>query len=161
MFKFASSPRSFCPRLVPHLHHIQPLQRKRRHDPTPVPHRRHVQVRPVIPQRVPHVWKRRRDHMQHVHALADKWQMVVAHRRVRARRAIRVWQKRRRGRRFKKPESPHARLDAGERLVGPVRGGEVGRDVRVRGAEEVEEQEEGYLGEGVAVFVEFRGGGVG
>ena len=52
-------------------------------------------------------------------------------------------------------EVAHAGFDCGEVLVGPVCGGKVGRDVRGWRPEEIEEEEEGDLGHGRAVLVEF------
>lgn len=47
------------------------------------------------------------------------------------------------GGRFELEEGTQARFEAGHVLVGPVRGFEVRGHVRVFGAEEVEEEEEG------------------
>jgi hypothetical protein len=99
--------------------------------------------------------------MQHAHAFRNKRQMVVTNAAKRAGGRIAVGKKRRCRTAFEEVEGAHARFDGGEVLVCPVRGGEVGGDVWVCGAEEVEEEEEGYLVEGGAVFVEFCGHGVG
>lgn len=133
--------------LRPHLHHVEPLERKRSRDLGPVAHRRHVQVLAVVLHRVPDARERRRDEVQDRHAPGHERDVVVADEGPRElrRELFGVGQEGARRLGLEEPQVPHALFDLGHRLVGPVRGQEVGRDLGVGGAQEVEEDEQADL----------------
>lgn len=123
--------------------HIHPLQRKRRHNPRPILHRRNIQMLPVIVHGMPHFRERGRDEMQYGSATQHKRHVVVADipASVELRRHLAaLGQKGAAGPRLalEKLELPESALDGGHPLVGPVGILKVRGDGWAGGAEEVE-----------------------
>jgi hypothetical protein len=110
---------------IPNLHHIQPLQRKPRHNPRPVLHRLRIQMFPVILHSMPHLGKRTGDYVQHLDALVYERQVVVADTAVARHRHVYIWQEGFAGAGLEEFQVAHAGLDGGEVFVRPVGGGEV------------------------------------
>lgn len=100
---------------------------------------------------MPDLRKRLRYQVQDGRAAAHERHMVVAHAAPAKllRFLVRVDEYRRLGLGLGQPQTAKAALDGGELLVRPVGGQKVRGDRRVGGAEEVEEDEEGDLSEGV------------
>lgn len=124
---------------------LQPPRRERRHKIRPVLDRLHVQMLAVIVHRMPHPRERRRDHVQHLDAARQKWDVVVLHHEpVGVERLTGLVEPAvRRGLvREEEARRAHAGLESRHVRVRPVCGFEVGGNPRAAGAEQVEEEEE-------------------
>jgi len=64
-------------RPIPHLHHIQPLERKRSNNLCPISDRFSIQMLAIIVQGMPHGRKWTGNDMQHLHALCQERQMII------------------------------------------------------------------------------------
>src|SRR5690349_2048417 len=97
---------------------------------------------PVILHGVPHLGKRTGNHMQHLDALVDERQVVIADASVSRHGHVHVWQEGFPRTGLEEFEVSHTGLDGGEVLVRPVGGGEVGGYGGGGGAEEVKQHKE-------------------